>query len=240
MSKKETKPEGTKSTTAAKTSTTEGTLDSTKETKETKTTPEQDSLSKGGIGGDNTEEVTPAEDTTPADGIVDDTEGEPEVKETLLEPYELELSEESPISDEEFEEIVELADRLKLSKTEAENLIKMRESSHEAASRHFDSLKTENLKSMAKAYSEEKELHTKENKNFMKTAISTFGDDPEFSELLKDPSMNYNIPLAKFLVKVGKKVLSVDTDLNKGKSVAVGSTSGGDRKPTADKFYKAM
>lgn len=231
MSKKLTTPEPAQNTPEAKPLTTTPILESVK-TEDT--TPKQDSSSDGGITSDEV--------------IVDEPkieEGIPKadepVAEAVFEPYELDIDEDSPISDEEFDEIVELADRLKLSKTEAQNLIKMRENSHEAAGQHFENLKKENLDNMRKAYSAEKDLHTKENKNYMKTAIAAFGNDPEFNELLKNPEMNFNIPLAKFLVKVGKKVLAVDTDLGKGGSVVLNGDQGEQvRNTTASKFYKTM
>jgi len=235
MSKKETVIKKDETTAEVKTSTSEDTSDSTKSNQ---TTQAQDSSSdepiKGGIAGED--EEVPAQ---PAAG--EETEETP-AEETVsqIEPYELELSEESPISDAEFEEIVEFAERMKLSKQEAENLIKMRENSYEAAFSHVEQLKETRRNEMVNAFKNTAELHTPENKNYMKQALKAFGGDPEFIELFKDPEMNYNVQLAKFLVNVGKKILATDTDLGKGKSAPMDSKSESGTSQVASKFYKGM
>lgn len=207
-------------------------------------TPSSSEVPTGGILGDETPPAaaapnateTPSE--TPEDSKAASETPAPVAE--VFEPYELELSEESPISDDELQEIAEFAEKMKLSKTEAENLIKMRENSHEAAQKHFEQMNAQKVTQMMQDFKAESSLHTPENKNYMKTAVNAFGKDPEFTELFKDPAMNFNIPLAKFLINVGKKISEVDTSGLKVKS----STFSGPKKDSlaeaADRMYPNM
>jgi len=241
MSKKVETPKTEETTKVDETSTTANTSDSTKPTEKT-----ESSLSDGGVIAaasdevvveDNPAEQKPAEE---GDKPAEEKPAEEKPAEVTIEPYELELSEESPITDEEFDEIVEFADKHKLTKTEAENLIKMRESSHEAAHKQLDLLQTQKIKTLQEEYKNDAELHTPANKNYIKQAVQVFGNDQEFKDLFKDPSMNYNTKLAKFLINVGKRVAGIDDTLGKGKSTAADKVVKDPVVEVAGKFYKGM
>jgi hypothetical protein len=206
-------------------------------TKKTETATQESSLSDGGViaaASDEVVEDKPAEDK-PAEEVVKDKPAE-----ITIEPYELELSEDSPITDAEFDEIVEFADKHKLTKAEAENLIKMRENSHEAAHAHVEHLQIKKIQELQEEYKKDAELHTPENKNYIKQAVQVFGNDQEFKDLFKDPSMNYNTKLAKFLINVGKRVAGIDNSLGKGKSTATEKVVKDPVAEVAGKFYKGM
>jgi len=157
-----------------------------------------------------------------------------------IEPYELELAEDSPLTDEEFDEVVAESERLNLNKEDAEKLIAMRESSHKASGEIFERAAEARMQGMVTSYKAEASLHTVESKLSTREAIKAFGNTPEFKEMFKnDPSMNFNIPLAKFLISVGDKIRGGTNNLPMGgKSGSVN----GDTPPTppANKFYKDM
>jgi len=221
------------------------------------TTPDASSTSTTTSTEAKTEATTQAKDSassTPTGIIEEGTSTEPPVEEaaveppkteepaaTDIEPYELELSEESPLSDEEFDEVVAEAERLKLSKTDAEKLIALRESSHKASHQIFEKAAEERTKNMVTAYKGEASLHTIEAKLSMRESIKAFGNTPEFKEMFKDPSMNFNIPLAKFLISVGDKIRGGSNNLPAvKKSASVLGEGNADTNKAANNFYKDM
>lgn len=158
-----------------------------------------------------------------------------------MEPYELELDEASPLSDEEFDEVVAEAERLKLSKADAEKLIAMREYSHKSSNEIFEKAAEARTQEMVTAYRADASLHTVEAKLSMRESIKAFGNTPEFKEMFKDPSMNFNVPLAKFLISVGDKIRGGQDNLpmgGKGGSPSNADTS--EIKKAANNFYKDM
>lgn len=201
-------------------------------------TPQTTSTSSGIIEEAlSTEEpVEGAPATTAAEG-----EGNTTVDPSLPEPYELELDEDSPLTDEEFDEIVLEAERLKLNKEDAERLIKMREYSHKASQEVYTKLQQDKVEQMRQAYNSSEDLHTVEAKLSIREAVKAFGSDVAFQELFKDPAMNFNVPLARFLVSVGQKIRGAQNNLEVGK----GSSIEGEGKTDsithlANRMYKDM
>lgn len=177
----------------------------------------------------------------PTEPVVEEDKIETEVPPTEMEPYELELDEASPLSDEEFDEVVQEAERLKLNKEDAEKLIKMREYSHQASNQIFEEAAKKRTIQMAEEYKKEASLHTVAAKLSMRESIKAFGNTPEFKEMFKDPSMNYNVPLAKFLISVGDKIRGGQNNLptEKGSGFGEGGTESTLSK-AASNFYKDM
>lgn len=157
-----------------------------------------------------------------------------------IEPYELELSDESPLTDAEFDEVVQEAERLKLNKEDAEKLIAMREYSHKASHEVFQEAAKAKVEGMIKEYREDATLHTTESKLSLREAIKTFGADPSFKEMFKDPSMNFNIPLAKFLITVGEKIRATSNTVPLAKGNSFEAESKDPIVKAANNFYKNM
>lgn len=232
MSKENPANVAAKSTTPATTSTPA----STSEPKTDATTPAKDSTSNpAGIIEEGLSTEEPKEE--PA---VEEPKADEEVPPAEIEPYELELAEDSPLSDEEFDEVVQEAERLKLSKEDAEKLIKMREYSHVASNKIFEQAAQERTKKMFEEYKKDASLHTVEAKLSMRESIKAFGNTPEFKEMFKDPSMNYNVPLAKFLISVGDKIRSGSNTIPTAKSAGFNADGANEVTSAANKFYKDM
>lgn len=195
-------------TTTEATQTQESTSTQNQDTQES---TQENSTSKGIIEEalsttDVNEEDKPAEETTPP------------VEETSQESYELHLEEDSPLTDAEFDEIVAEAERLKLSKEDAEKLIKMREYSHKASQEVFLKANQDRINKMVAEYDADAELKTPESRQAMRTAIGAYGNSPAFKEMMqKHPELNYNVPLAKFIVEVGKNLNAGQNTLPMGK-----------------------
>ena len=193
------------------------------------------------------EEVTSKEPPVEGAPVVktEDTAGDPEgttsTETTEFVPYELELAEDSPLTDAEFDEIVSEAERLKLSKEDAEKFIQMREFSHKASKEAFDNEIKQRVNNMAKAYREEASIHTVESKLSMREAIKTFGTDPSFVEMFKDPMLNFHIPLAKFLISVGDRLREGSNNMPlPKKSAAISKDNLDPLEKAASNFYKDM
>ena len=222
-----------KSTTPAQTST--STTTST-EVKPEATTQAKDSTSNApgiieeGLSTEAPVAAAPVEAAKPAEAAAP----------AAIEPYELELADESPLSDEEFDEVVAEAERLNLSKADAEKLIAMREYSHKSSNEIFEKAAEARTQDMVTAYRAEASLHTVEAKLSTREAIKAFGNTPEFKEMFKDPAMNFNVPLAKFLISVGDKIRGGADNLpmgGKGGNVNSGKEA---VHKVADNFYKDM
>lgn len=233
MSKEDTKNAAAKNTTVENTSTSAST---STEVKKEATTQEKDSTSnpagiiEEGLSTEAPKEAAPAEAAKPAE----------EAKPAAIEPYELELDEASPLSDEEFDEVVAEAERLNLSKEDAQKLIQMREYSHKSSNEIFEKAATARTQEMVTAYKAEASLHTVEAKLSMRESIKAFGNTPEFKEMFKDPSMNFNVPLAKFLISVGDKIRGGTNNLPITKGSGFDKEGGSEISKTANNFYKDM
>lgn len=232
MSKESTANVALKTTTPEKTSTSTSTSTAAKTEA---TTQEKDSTSNPGI----IEEATSTEPPVAAAPVEEAAKPAEEVP-AAMEPYELELDEASPLSDEEFDEVVAEAERLKLNKEDAEKLIKMREYSHKSSNEIFEKAAEERTKGMVTAYKGEASLHTVEAKLSMRESIKAFGNTPEFKEMFKDPSMNFNIPLAKFLISVGDKIRGGQDTLPVAKGASVIGEGNAEINKAANNFYKDM
>lgn len=235
MSRESTANVELKNTTPENTSTTNSTQT---EKKPDDTTQNQDSASKpAGI----IEEGTSTE--APVEGVPAEAAKEvPPVKDepAKIEPYELELSEDSPLTDEEFDAVVLEAERLGLNKADAEKLIQLQELAHKSSNEIFERSIEKRHGEMVEAYRNEPSLHTVEAKLSMRESIKAFGNTPEFKEMFKDPSMNFNVPLAKFLISVGDKIRGGSDNLPLGKGGSVVKEGKSIIAEAANNFYKDM
>lgn len=197
-------------------------------------------MTSKGIFEEVTSKEPPVEGAPPVETSTEPTT-EPDTQEAEFEPYELELSEDSPLTDAEFDEIVSEAERLKLSKEDAEKFIKMREYSHKASKEVFENELKQRVNDMARAYREEPTIHTVEAKLSMREAIKTFGTDPSFVEMFKDPMLNFHVPLAKFLISVGDRLREGSNNMPlPKKSAAISKDNLDPLEKAASNFYKDM
>ena len=243
MSKKTQTENVNNSTKTEPESTSTGTPGSTTEnpTESQTTSQKAEASTSKGIFEEVTSTEPPVEGAPAVEGEEDDNAEEDTPVSDHDQGYELELSEDSPLTDAEFDEIVSEAERLKLSKADAEKLIQMREYSHKASKEAFDNEVKAKVDEMAKAYRKDETLHTVEAKLSMREAIKTFGTDPSFVEMFKDPMMNFHIPLAKFLISVGDRIRQGSNTVDVPRKSA-GMTSG-EEDPlakAASNFYKDM
>ena len=149
------------------------------------------------------------------------------------EEYELEMADGSPLTEADFNEIVETATKLNLSKEDATKLISMRENSYKAAETKFKN----DLQAQYKAeydkiakdpeFSGEKRV---EAFTSIKRAVDKFGD-AELSALLARPEVGNHLALAKFLKRIGDQI-SPDTIPTK--------TGSGDNSSSKDDYNAAL
>lgn len=116
----------------------------------------------------------------------------------------------------------------------------MREYSHKSSNEIFEKAATARTQEMVTAYKAEASLHTVEAKLSMRESIKAFGNTPEFKEMFKDPSMNFNVPLAKFLISVGDKIRGGTNNLPITKGSGFDKEGGSEISKTANNFYKDM
>jgi hypothetical protein len=133
------------------------------------------------------------------------------------EEYDLELSDDSPLTVEELNEIAEVASRLGLSKVDAEKIISDREKAFKAGTSKFESAYQAKIAESRKQiesdpdFQGDKKLATFESIN---RAVTAFGD-PELIALLNTPEVGNNIVIARFLKRLGDN-MAPDTLPGKG------------------------
>jgi hypothetical protein len=135
--------------------------------------------------------------------------------------YDLELSKDSLLTEEDLNEIAEEAGRLNLSKKDAEKLLSMRESVYKKG------MGKAQADYLAKVESAKKEITShpdfigdKKTKSFesISRVVNAFGDD-KLVEALKSPEVGNNLAIALFLKRLGD-AMSQDSFEGKGTSGA--------------------
>jgi hypothetical protein len=170
--------------------------------------------------GDTSNNVDDANNNPPADnGAVDNPDGDK--GDAPTEGYELELSEDSPLSDEDFDAIVAEANEFKLTKEQAESRIKQAESLYTKGQQDAYKPRMEYYKNQVDLFNKDPDFNG-DNKAAaylsIKKAVDKFGD-PELLAQLSSPEIGNNYALAKFLKKIGDSV-GVDNPAHQGKGVA--------------------
>lgn len=152
------------------------------------------------------------------------------------EGYDLELADDSPLSDEELNEIAEEAGRLSLSKEDAEKLIAAREKAYKKGESKVESAYKAKLEASYKEIVSDPMFQGEQKaKSFesMNRAIQTFGDD-DLVKLVNTPEFGNNVVLARFLKRLGD-VLAPATETLTG-----GNGSAGQSKASGDNTLKNM
>lgn len=123
------------------------------------------------------------------------------------EEYELELSEDSPLTEADLDEIAAEAERLNLSKEDAQKLITIKESTYKKAVADYNKKISDHNKAEKQKLMSDPDFAGDKWKPAMESvaaAIEAFGDD-DLVALLKTSAGN-NLALAKFLKKVGDTI----------------------------------
>lgn len=133
-----------------------------------------------------------------------------------FEEYELEIADDSPLSEEELNAIATQAGELGLSKAQAEALIRAREETYKVSKQSFEQQLKDKDIANKKALFEMPEFQPEKLEETFATiskVVNTFGD-AQTIELLKGPAGN-DPRLAKFLLAIGNSMKS-DTFNGKG------------------------
>jgi len=158
------------------------------------------------------ESAEPTSEETTTGGTDDDDGGE--------EGYDLELSDDSPLEQEDLDAVAEIASANGLNKEQADSMIKKMEASY-AKGMNVSQAKLEGFKSELMKDPDFIGDKGKESFFAIHKAAKTFGDE-NLDKALNDPYIGNNVHLARFLKKVGEQV-SNDNFVGKGGS---GDSSG--------------
>jgi len=165
--------------------------------------------------GPSTEVTSPA--TTPiSDAIVpvadpdvapvaEATSTPPVVEDPISEDYDLELADDSPLSQADLDAVAQEASDRGLNLEEANKLIAQREGFYKSGSESVQAANNARLNEDNRKFNLDPEFSGEkrvESFALIKKAADTFGD-ADLIEALRDPYIGNNLPLAKFLAKVG-------------------------------------
>lgn len=124
------------------------------------------------------------------------------------EGYDLELSDDSPLTDDQFDFIADLAEKNGFSKEEADKLIKAFEDQHSGSKESFEKAHTEKVLGMRKELEDMPEFQGEarvESTALIKLAVDKLGSN-DLVEALKTPEIGNNKHLAKFLMNIGSRL----------------------------------
>ena len=168
--------------------------------------------------GDNTSNNSNADDNNNAEGGGDSNSGDDNNDDSGDgEGYDLELSEDSPLTDAQFDLIADLAEKNGFSKDEADKLIKAFEDQHSGSKESFEKAQNEKLSGMRKELEDMPEFQGEKRVGstaLIKLAVDKLGND-DLVEALKIPEIGNNKHLAKFLMNIGSR-LSDDSIIGGG------------------------
>lgn len=122
------------------------------------------------------------------------------------EPYEIEVDENSPLTQEELEAIAEYAGRMGLSKDEAQKMIVAQESLYKRGQETIQKAQTERIETMKREmYSHPDFQEGRKEATWMSInrAVQTFGNEKLVAALSDPTSHGYNLDLALFLKNIG-------------------------------------
>lgn len=159
----------------------------------------------------------------PADAPAGDKPADAPADAPVDEGYELEIADDSPLTEEDLDAIVEQASRYKLSKEDAEKLIKQKE---DAYKRGVEKIQSEY---QAKIDAQRKEIMadpmfkdddtSKQSFASISRAIETFGDE-DMVKMVKSAEYGNNVVLARFLKRLGDALAPDEKSMTGGKGSA--------------------
>lgn len=132
--------------------------------------------------------------------------------------YEIALSDKSPLSEKDLDDVVELAQKYKWTKEEAEAYIAKKEDAYNRGAETLRNKAIETLKAEKEKFLADPDFKGEKLKSSLETidlVVSKYGS-PELAAYLKGPGGN-SLPLAKMLLKIGS-LMKQDTIQGKGVS----------------------
>jgi len=240
-------PTGTSSATssATETSQSQDTTQTNQTSGEATTTEAQssspiaDAISGSSGEGDSSSAADPASDSAPP---ADSNTGNdnPDNTSNVPEPYELELADDSPLSDEDFDKIVKLAEENGWTKEQAQSQIKQYEEFYKNGINAANAPRLQYYQAQKDFFDKDPDFQG-DNKpqTFMriKKAAETFGG-PELIAELNKPEVGNNYQLAKFLAKIGAQ-LEGDSPSSFGKPSS-GDSSGNAETDSLKRLYPSF
>ena len=152
--------------------------------------------------------------------------------------YEIELSDKSPLTSEDLDEIVGLAEKYKWTKEEADAYISKREGLYNRGYEDLRSKASEILKAEKAKLLADPDFKGDKLPISLKTidsVISKYGD-PELKTYMKGPGGN-SLSLNKFLLKIGSLM---ESDTPKGKGIGGNPSNEGTRESALQKMYPSF
>lgn len=141
----------------------------------------------------------------------------------VWEPYEIEASEDSPLGQEELDKIAGIASKYKLTKDEAQDLVKDYESKHKAGYSKYEESYNAKIKTQEEEIKKDP-LFAPDKKDAtfasISRAVQKFDDDKgTLAALLKTPEYGNNVVIARLLHKIGEQI-KPDEFVGKGGAAA--------------------
>jgi len=170
---------------------------------------------------------TPKEEVAPTDPVQE------------YEEYDLELAENSSLSEDDLNEIAQEASRLSLSKEDAEKLLLLKENSYKKGlSKHEAEYAAKIQSARAEIEADPDFIGDKKLDTFasINRAVQAFGD-PELIKLLNTPEVGNSLVIAKFLKRLGD-TMAPDTMGGKGEISANNNAGSDSLKSLYPDFYK--
>jgi hypothetical protein len=186
----------------------------------------------GATSNDQTQTNPPGSAATPpaagSEAVIPPAGTPPGTTPPTEEGYELELAEDSPLSDEQFDAIVEYASKYNMSKDDAAALLKREEDLIKGAKTSAEAVYQQKIQGMkTEMFSHplfKDEATRKESYAHIARAVQVFGN-AKVVEKLKDPENGYDLDIALVLYEAGK-ALGPDTS---APPVSNGSTGPSER-----------
>lgn len=203
---------------------------------ETETTPLQESMtdSQESTSQTSSDSKSAIEDIISSDEVEGGQDSESSAVD--FEPYDLDIADDSPLTDEEFDAIAGFASANRLSKDQAEALVKFKEESFAAGKKSYETERAENIKKQTEELFKDPDFsgaNRAKSYQEIKTAVKALGDD-NLIEALKVPEIGSNVHLAKFLKRIGSMV-GDDSTIAKGSGAGSATP-----KSLADSWYPDM
>lgn len=172
-------------------------------------------------------------DQKPKDEKKPDESGEGDQKDGSGEEpqeYEITLSETSPLSDEDLDEIVKLAEENEWTQEQAEAAIKERETYYQRGSEAANRPRIEYYQTQKESFDKDPEFNGEKKVATYQSiakAVDVFGSD-ELKAQLSRPEIGHNYALAKFLKSLGDEITKVQNGGDGSILLGKGSAGGGE------------
>lgn len=176
----------------------------------------------------------------PAEPKADDATPAP-AAEPAAETYELELDDNSPLTEKDLDEVVALASKYKWPKEVAEKYLKDRESAYTLGEKSLRDKAAEHIRKQKEAFLKDPDFQGEKLKESLETidlVVKQYGE-PGLAEFLKGPGGN-NLAFAKTMLKIGKILKQDAQDMGKDLTAGKGKSNGASGERTRESALKDM